>query len=507
AEPHIEIALEIAKREIQANQHCMQGNLSHDQCDFTSSVTHYTAALKINPHHMESLANRASSYVAVGCFDLAIADTSRIIDLKEDDKSELSEVFYTRAEAFYHTKQYYDSLRDCDDALMFRPGFVEAHGLRGAVHNCLGNWSTATTDLTISIKKKQSVDALIQRGMSYMQMMELPLALLDLELAHKLDGQNQAVINLLSQVNLKSVELAQQAEASLLCWIDSRPPQEQDQEKNKKKKKRKKKNSQKTKTASPESDQKSPQPTPSPSPAPPPTPPSLPPTLRHNNKNNYNNNLNNKPPPIETTSTKKHVQFTNPLSPSPSPSPPSSPLTGGISGTLERDFFAVEVAAIVDTVIAVGTASVLGRKHKVSEQMCLAVAMQMQRQTKIGLLRALREQYIEDNMRNLFHQIHVEALVETAIAVGTASVLGKFKGGHDVSDELSEALAHQMETQTVNGLIRMKQRYVEENVKHVFENVPSSFVNTGRRFSWSHSNKMNKYKEDLEKFRLGGGES
>ena len=133
----------------------------------------------------------------------------------------------------------------------------------------------------------------------------------------------------------------------------------------------------------------------------------------------------------------------------------------------------MEVAAIVDTVIAVGTASVLGRKHKVSEQMCLAVAMQMQRQTKIGLLRALREQYIEDNMRNLFHQIHVEALVETAIAVGTASVLGKFKGGHDVSDELSEALAHQMETQTVNGLIRMKQRYVEENVKHVFENVPS----------------------------------
>ena len=163
-------------------------------------------------------------------------------------------------------------------------------------------------------------------------------------------------------------------------------------------------------------------------------------------------------------------QFVSPPNPH---APPSSPLTGGISGTLERDFFAVEVSAIVDTVIAVGTASVLGRKHKVSEQMCLAVAMQMQRQTKIGLLRALREQYIEDNMRNLFHQIHVEALVETAIAVGTASVLGKFKGGHDVSDELSEALAHQMETQTVNGLIRMKQRYVEENVKHVFENVPS----------------------------------
>jgi len=128
--------------------------------------------------------------------------------------------------------------------------------------------------------------------------------------------------------------------------------------------------------------------------------------------------------------------------------------------------------------------------------------MQMQKQTKIGLLRALREQYIEENMRNLFHQIHVEALVDTAIAVGTASVLGKFSGGHDVSDELSTALAHQMELSTFHGLIRMKQRFVEDNVKHVFENVPSSYVNTGRRFSWSHSNKLQKYKKDLASFRL-----
>ena len=109
---------------------------------------------------------------------------------------------------------------------------------------------------------------------------------------------------------------------------------------------------------------------------------------------------------------------------------------------------------------------------------------------------------VQDNMRKLFHQIHVEALVDTAIAVGTASVLGKFSGGHDVSDELSTALAHQMELQTYHGLVRMKQRIVEDNVKHVFANVPSSFVNTGRRFSWSHSNQMAQYKDDLAKFRL-----
>ena len=71
----------------------------------------------------------------------------------------------------------------------------------------------------------------------------------------------------------------------------------------------------------------------------------------------------------------------------------------GVNKSLEHDLFSIEVAALVDTVLAVGTASVLGRKHKVSEDLCLAVAMQMQKQTKIGLLRALREQYIEDNIR------------------------------------------------------------------------------------------------------------
>lgn len=72
-----------------------------------------------------------------------------------------------------------------------------------------------------------------------------------------------------------------------------------------------------------------------------------------------------------------------------------------------------------------------------------------------------------------------------------------------MSDELSSALAHQMELSTFHGLIRMKQRFVEDNVKHVFENVPSSYVNTGRRFSWSHHTAQQKYKKDLQDFKIG----
>jgi hypothetical protein len=73
----------------------------------------------------------------------------------------------------------------------------------------------------------------------------------------------------------------------------------------------------------------------------------------------------------------------------------SSASSLGLSKSLEHDLFCIEVAAFVDTVIAVGTASVMGRQHEdVNEQMCLAVALQMQKQTKIGLLKALKEQYV-----------------------------------------------------------------------------------------------------------------
>ena len=156
----------------------------------------------------------------------------------------------------------------------------------------------------------------------------------------------------------------------------------------------------------------------------------------------------------------------------------------GVNKSLDHDLFCIEVAAIVDTVLAVGTASVLGRKHKVSEQMCLAVALQMQKQTKIGLLRALREQYIEDNISQVFQSIQVEALVDTAIAVGTASVLGRLNGrgdGDTVSEEMVVNAAIQMENQVKNGLIKMKEKYILDNVRHVFRNVPSSIASTGRR--------------------------
>ena len=51
-----------------------------------------------------------------------------------------------------------------------------------------------------------------------------------------------------------------------------------------------------------------------------------------------------------------------------------------LSQSIGTDLRRIEVAAFVDSVLAVGTASVLGTGHLVSEQMALKMATQMQQQ-------------------------------------------------------------------------------------------------------------------------------
>lgn len=63
-------------------------------------------------------------------------------------------VYYTRAEAHYHSQKYYDCLSDCDSSLLLHPHFPEALCCRGAAHNALGNYTSALADLDIAIKTR-----------------------------------------------------------------------------------------------------------------------------------------------------------------------------------------------------------------------------------------------------------------------------------------------------------------------------------------------------------------
>ena len=106
------------------------------------------------------------------------------------------------------------------------------------------------------------------------------------------------------------------------------------------------------------------------------------------------------------------------------------------------------------------------------------------------------------------------ALVATAIAVGTASVVEKINdkrhaGGINnkptglVSEQMVVAAAMQMEKQAKSGIMRTKEQYIKNNICHVFENVPSSVFSSGRRFSWGHhSHHSLSVKGEQEKMKI-----
>ena len=408
--------------------------------------------------------------------------------------------------------RYYDSLRDCDSALKLRGRFAEALCCRGATHNALGNFSAALSDLEACLSIRHSYPiALRHRGISLCCLGEHHKSVKDFKLAVKLNASDKV-----SELWLKKAEesvrvLEEEATKNASELLSSCDGAEGEKVSKTKRRRSKAKNNRSFKQAelvggthganANKNDRAAPKQ----------------PELMIGNDVKSVCNVDND----EDKSIKRHQSHANDCNTAVSDSAPvplsalslpssslkkeelqncavgntlvdfeicnhhsdseckqlhsceseadpgydevsrSSSGALGVSKSLEQDLFCIEVAAIVDTVLAVGTASAsVGRKHKVSEPLCMAVAMQMQSQTKIGLLRALREQYIADNLHNVFHQIQVEALVDSAIAVGKASVLGKLCGGgsESVSEQMVMAAALQMENQVRSGLIRMKER-------------------------------------------------
>ncbi|GMH91140.1 hypothetical protein TrST_g1711 [Triparma strigata] len=496
----VDIRLEIARRQAGAERKCEEGNNFFDIGNFEEALGAYNAALQMAPNHLESRGNRANVKIALGDYAGCIDDTNKVVDLSlrrgvgigaglgsDQERFNLSIIYYTQAEAYFNLKSYYESLRDVDNSLALRPDFVEALCCRGATHNALGNFTVALSDLDSCLKLRANYAmALRQRGICLCCLKKFAASARDLRKAVKMDANDEAAVKWLDKATreLKLEEDAADLIASGLILESSAEVASITEAGKKKKKKRKKKKKVAKRTevevedveleAEPKEEEVR-------TPAPEENGEEVEEEeeeakiLREETYDSYDNFSFNFLHDKNAMQANRADNWENDS---------VSSASTGVNKSLEHDLFSIEVAAMVDTVLAVGTASVLGRQQ-VSEQMCLAVALQMQRQTKIGLLRALREQYIEDNMRNVFQQIQVEALVDTAIAVGTASVLGKLSGKKEVvSEQMVLAAANQMENQVKNGLIIMKERLILDNVRHVFKNVPAQVVATGRRFSW-----------------------
>jgi hypothetical protein len=127
----------------------------------------------------------------------------------------------------------------------------------------------------------------------------------------------------------------------------------------------------------------------------------------------------------------------------------------------------IEATAMVEAAIAVGTAKSLGAvsgrggAHGVSEGLCLAAAMQMQKQdSKNQLMQALKADYIEhfvqSGVREVERQIEAATTVEAAVALAMARVMGKDRGAGHVSESICLAAAQQIQSQSKESMLRQR---------------------------------------------------
>jgi len=104
---------------------------------------------------------RAVSYIVKGEYDLAVADYSKVIELKPDDAS----TYLNRGLAFYNKKSYDLAIADYNKVIELNPKEAQAYLNRGESHEKLGNTQKAISDY----QKAVDLDAGNELAKAYLQ--------------------------------------------------------------------------------------------------------------------------------------------------------------------------------------------------------------------------------------------------------------------------------------------------------------------------------------------------
>jgi serine/threonine-protein kinase len=119
------------------------------------AITDYTAALKINPEHLDSLYNRSGELCGMGNFNAAIEDISKYIEFSP----KCHEGYLNRAVCFVgklgseelSEEEIGQTLNDLSRSLEILPTF-EAYHMRGLLFSNAGMYSNAISDFRAAYK-------------------------------------------------------------------------------------------------------------------------------------------------------------------------------------------------------------------------------------------------------------------------------------------------------------------------------------------------------------------
>jgi tetratricopeptide (TPR) repeat protein len=144
--------------------------------DYRKAVTHFTAALKLDPANALYYHQRGEAYRLLSRYQRAIADLQVAARLSP----EMASILTSRAMAYYETGEHVRCLADCTTALAIEADNADAYRTRARAHAELGSHAEAIADLTRVIALLPEDDeAHYVRGLSHARRQDFSAAVSD----------------------------------------------------------------------------------------------------------------------------------------------------------------------------------------------------------------------------------------------------------------------------------------------------------------------------------------
>jgi tetratricopeptide (TPR) repeat protein len=189
----------------------------------SEAVQLYCMALQKDANCIEAFAGRACAYNALQQWTQCIEDSTQALALGCDDAS----LYYNRGNAYWCLQNYHKAIDDTTEALARQSHFPEALCCRGAAHSALSAWEEAISDFTKAIELVPLFPiARCSRGIAFCQTQKWALAIDDLSLAVKGNPQYALAIKWLAHAkeNMAHAEkAAEEMMQSLLKTSASEP--------------------------------------------------------------------------------------------------------------------------------------------------------------------------------------------------------------------------------------------------------------------------------------------
>ena len=155
-----------------------------------AAITHYDAAIELNPEYAEAYNNRGIAYSDRGDLELEFADYNKAIELKSD----LAEAYNNRGVAYYKKGEFAAAIADYTKAIELDPEKPKAYNNRGNAYADQSDFETAISDYSKAIElNPENAEVYNNRGIAYRNIGNFDAAAADYTKAIELDPENAGV--------------------------------------------------------------------------------------------------------------------------------------------------------------------------------------------------------------------------------------------------------------------------------------------------------------------------